>query len=58
LAGFSAGAFYRHRLRTLDMGPAEIGSTILAAARGIRTSDRNAKTRPTAGLRLAQAMAK
>jgi len=39
ISGYSAGAFYRHRLRTLDMSLAEIGRTMLAAARGIRTKE-------------------
>src|SRR5262249_4432553 len=39
ISGFSAGAFYRHRLRNFDMGLAEIGGTIMAAARGIRTNE-------------------
>jgi putative phosphoserine phosphatase/1-acylglycerol-3-phosphate O-acyltransferase len=39
ISGYSAGAFYRHRLRTLDIGLSELGGTILAAARGIRTSE-------------------
>src|SRR2546422_11593857 len=39
ITGYSAGAFYRHRLRTLDLGPVELAQTFLAAARGIRTSE-------------------
>jgi putative phosphoserine phosphatase/1-acylglycerol-3-phosphate O-acyltransferase len=33
--GFSAGAFYRHRMRGLDIGPIELARTLLATARGI-----------------------
>jgi putative phosphoserine phosphatase/1-acylglycerol-3-phosphate O-acyltransferase len=33
--GFSAGAFYRHRLLSRDLGPRELARTLLAAARGI-----------------------
>src|SRR2546425_8797842 len=39
ITGYSAGAFYRHRLRTWDLGPIELARTFLAAARGIRTSE-------------------
>jgi len=39
ISGYSAGAFYRHRLRTLDMSLGEIAQTIAAAARGIRTRE-------------------
>jgi putative phosphoserine phosphatase / 1-acylglycerol-3-phosphate O-acyltransferase len=39
ITGYSAAAFYRHRLRTWDLGPVEFGRTFLAAARGIRTSE-------------------
>ncbi|HEX4563853.1 MAG TPA: HAD-IB family hydrolase [Solirubrobacteraceae bacterium] len=37
--GFSAGAFYRHRLMTGSIGPRELASTLLAAARGISNED-------------------
>lgn len=33
--GFSAGAFYRHRLMKLDVGPRELARTLWTAARGI-----------------------
>jgi putative phosphoserine phosphatase/1-acylglycerol-3-phosphate O-acyltransferase len=33
--GFSAGAFYRHRMLKLEIGPQELARTLLAAARGI-----------------------
>ena len=33
--GFSAGAFYRHRLMKGSIGPRELARTLLAAARGI-----------------------
>ncbi|MGI8921258.1 MAG: HAD-IB family hydrolase [Solirubrobacteraceae bacterium] len=33
--GFSAVAFYRHRLRGMDIGPIELAQTLLAGARGI-----------------------
>src|SRR3954447_20507341 len=33
--GFSAAAFYRHRLRHNEIGPVELGRTLLGAARGI-----------------------
>jgi putative phosphoserine phosphatase/1-acylglycerol-3-phosphate O-acyltransferase len=39
ISGYSAGTFYRHRLRSFDLGPAEMVRTLLAAARGIRTSE-------------------
>ena len=39
ISGYSAAAFYRHRLRTLDIGATELVQTFLAAARGIRTSE-------------------
>ncbi|MEQ3553288.1 HAD-IB family hydrolase [Pseudonocardia nematodicida] len=37
--GYSAGAFYRRRLRELDVGPVEMLRTVLAGLRGIRTDD-------------------
>ncbi|HVS28152.1 MAG TPA: HAD-IB family hydrolase [Solirubrobacteraceae bacterium] len=33
--GFSASAFYRHRIRGMDIGPVELARTLLASARGI-----------------------
>lgn len=33
--GFSAGAFYRHRLFSRDLGPRELARTLWAAARGV-----------------------
>jgi putative phosphoserine phosphatase/1-acylglycerol-3-phosphate O-acyltransferase len=33
--GFSAAAFYRHRMRRLDIGPSELARTVLASVRGI-----------------------
>jgi putative phosphoserine phosphatase/1-acylglycerol-3-phosphate O-acyltransferase len=33
--GFSASAFYRHRLRHAEIGPVELAKTLLGAARGI-----------------------
>jgi putative phosphoserine phosphatase/1-acylglycerol-3-phosphate O-acyltransferase len=35
ISGFSARAFYAHRLRKLEIGPREAARTLLAAARGI-----------------------
>jgi putative phosphoserine phosphatase/1-acylglycerol-3-phosphate O-acyltransferase len=37
IGGYSAEVFYRHRLRTLDIGPLELARTLLMSARGIRT---------------------
>ncbi|MFP5021888.1 HAD-IB family hydrolase [Pseudonocardia phyllosphaerae] len=37
--GYSAGAFYRKRLRELDVGPIELVRTVLSGMRGIRTDD-------------------
>ena len=37
--GYSAGAFYRKRLREFDVGPVELVRTIAAGMRGIRTDD-------------------
>src|SRR5436309_711779 len=39
IAGFSAGAFYRHRLLTRDLGPRELARTLWAAARGIAAEE-------------------
>jgi putative phosphoserine phosphatase/1-acylglycerol-3-phosphate O-acyltransferase len=33
--GFSAAAFYRHRIRSREIGPLELARTLLASARGI-----------------------
>lgn len=35
ISGFSAAAFYRHRMRALEIGPVEITKTILAARKGV-----------------------
>lgn len=35
ISGFSAGAFYEHRMKTGDMGPIELARTMLIARRGI-----------------------
>ncbi len=35
IGGFSASAFYRHRMRTREIGPIELTKTVLAAQRGI-----------------------
>ena len=37
--GYSAGAFYRHRLRTRDIGAVELVRTVAAGLRGIRSND-------------------
>nr|WP_222132138.1 HAD-IB family hydrolase [Pseudonocardia sp. C8] len=37
--GYSAGAFYRKRLREFDVGPLEMVRTVLSGMRGIRTDD-------------------
>ncbi len=37
ITGFSAGAFYRHRIRHMEIGPIEMTRTILATRRGIDT---------------------
>jgi putative phosphoserine phosphatase/1-acylglycerol-3-phosphate O-acyltransferase len=37
--GFSAAAFYRHRLRGIDIGPIELTQTLLASARGIDSAE-------------------
>jgi putative phosphoserine phosphatase/1-acylglycerol-3-phosphate O-acyltransferase len=37
--GFSASAFYRHRLRHAEIGPLELVKTLLGAARGIDTGE-------------------
>jgi putative phosphoserine phosphatase/1-acylglycerol-3-phosphate O-acyltransferase len=37
--GFSASAFYRHRLRHAEIGPLELAKTLLGAARGIDSAE-------------------
>ncbi len=37
--GFSAAAWYRHRLRHAEIGPLELGRTLLGAIRGIEDGD-------------------
>lgn len=37
--GYSAGAFYRRRLREFDVGPLEMVRTVLSGMRGIRTDE-------------------
>src|SRR4051794_23145857 len=37
--GFSASAFYRHRIRHAEIGPLELAKTLLGAARGIDTGE-------------------
>lgn len=37
--GYSAGAFYRTRLREFDVGPVELVRTVLSGMRGIRTDE-------------------
>src|ERR1700678_2120986 len=37
IGGYSATVFYEHRLRSLDIGPIELGRTVWLGARGIRT---------------------
>ena len=37
--GFSASAFYRHRLRHCEIGPVELAKTLLGAARGIDSGE-------------------
>jgi putative phosphoserine phosphatase/1-acylglycerol-3-phosphate O-acyltransferase len=39
ISGFSAGAFYRHRILTREIGPIELSRTLLATIRGIHTED-------------------
>jgi putative phosphoserine phosphatase/1-acylglycerol-3-phosphate O-acyltransferase len=36
ISGFSAEAFYRHRIRQLEIGPREALATLVAAVRGVR----------------------
>jgi putative phosphoserine phosphatase/1-acylglycerol-3-phosphate O-acyltransferase len=37
--GFSAAAFYRHRIRGLEIGPVELARTLLAGVRGIGSAE-------------------
>src|SRR4051812_37390556 len=37
--GFSASAFYRHRIRHAEIGPLELAKTLLGAARGIDSGE-------------------
>src|SRR5439155_6458189 len=37
--GFSASAYYGHRIRHADIGPLELARTLLAQARGITTDE-------------------
>ena len=37
--GFSAGAFYRDRVRRLDIGPTEAARTLLLGLRGVTGDD-------------------
>jgi putative phosphoserine phosphatase/1-acylglycerol-3-phosphate O-acyltransferase len=39
IRGFSAGAFYEHRFRHLEIGPIEVARTVLAAGRGIKSPE-------------------
>jgi putative phosphoserine phosphatase / 1-acylglycerol-3-phosphate O-acyltransferase len=39
ITGFSAGSFYRHRIRHLEIGPIELTRTVLASIRGINSED-------------------
>jgi putative phosphoserine phosphatase / 1-acylglycerol-3-phosphate O-acyltransferase len=39
ITGYSAGAFYRHRILHREIGPIELTRTILASLRGIHTED-------------------
>lgn len=39
ISGFSAAAFYRHRMRALEIGPVEITKTVLAARKGVGDED-------------------
>jgi putative phosphoserine phosphatase/1-acylglycerol-3-phosphate O-acyltransferase len=39
IRGFSAGAFYEHRFRHLEIGPIEVVRTLLAAGRGIHSPE-------------------
>jgi putative phosphoserine phosphatase/1-acylglycerol-3-phosphate O-acyltransferase len=39
IRGFSAGAFYGHRLRNGELGPVELARTLWTATRGIHTED-------------------
>src|SRR6478735_8309433 len=37
--GFSAGAFYRHRIRHRQIGPLELARTLLSSVTGIDTAE-------------------
>src|ERR1035441_4522063 len=39
ISGFSAGAFYEHRIRNLEIGPIELARTLLARGRGINSAE-------------------
>jgi putative phosphoserine phosphatase/1-acylglycerol-3-phosphate O-acyltransferase len=39
ISGFSAGAFYRHRIVHREIGPIELSRTVLATIRGIHTEE-------------------
>jgi putative phosphoserine phosphatase/1-acylglycerol-3-phosphate O-acyltransferase len=39
IGGYSAAAFYEHRLRSLELGPIELAQTVLLSVRGIRTEE-------------------
>jgi hypothetical protein len=39
ISGFSAGAFYRHRIRHMEIGPIELTRTLLATIRGIDSEE-------------------
>ena len=39
IGGFSAAAFYRHRIRRMEIGPLELVRTLLASTRGIHDAD-------------------
>jgi putative phosphoserine phosphatase/1-acylglycerol-3-phosphate O-acyltransferase len=39
IGGYSAQAFYNHRMRALEIGPVELARTLLAGARGIRSDE-------------------
>jgi putative phosphoserine phosphatase/1-acylglycerol-3-phosphate O-acyltransferase len=39
ISGFSAGAFYEHRMRNLEIGPIELARTLLARQRGIHSAE-------------------
>src|SRR5256885_7273305 len=39
ISGYSAAAFLRHRLRTLDMGPLELARLLATSSRGVNDAD-------------------